>query len=127
MHLADCPVPPPFASLLSTEPSPLTSAVSLACLQRSQSDDAFHSFKYRLAVLYCEIANILAFPTLPEYTVVMRLDAELRGIEATAPAWLRWANVGTVGKGVEEEIKARMIPQQHQAALLLHKAVLGES
>ncbi|ORY28183.1 fungal-specific transcription factor domain-domain-containing protein [Naematelia encephala] len=118
MHLTDCS-PPPRKDLLPGQ-SP-----TLEAFPRSVTDDAFHSLKYQLATRFSKVADCLAAPELPSYDVVMRLDGELRSVEAGAPQWLKWREYEAMAEATDEETKMRRIPQQHQAALLLHKALLA--
>lgn len=117
MHLADCP--PPSFGLDSR--SPLNDAFA-----RSSDDNEFHSLKYTLTVQFSKVADVLAAPDLPSYDVVMKLDGELRAIEAAAPTWLRWREYDVITENLDPVSRARKASQQHQAALLIHKALLGE-
>lgn len=76
-------------------------------------------------MLFSKVADILAAPQLPSYDVVLQVDGELRAVEAGSPQWLRWRE--QFDDDIVEESRERQLPQQHQAALLIHKALLGWS
>ena len=94
-------------------------------LDHTNEDIQFHQIKYRLVAVFYKIADCLQARELPPYSVVLQIDRELRSVESSAPAWLRWKD------GPEVELPnggkvEKMIPQQHMIGLLLHKGLLGE-
>jgi len=48
----------------------------------------------------------------------------MRATEVEAPPWLRWKPVHLPEES--GQAKSRSVPQRHQAALLVHKGLLGE-
>jgi hypothetical protein len=80
--------------------------------------------KYRVALQFAKVTELLSAPTLPDYSKVLILDKELRLIEGDTPSWLHLPHAAVDS---EQESESRMTPQRHQAVLLIHKGLLGES
>ncbi|RXK39802.1 hypothetical protein M231_02995 [Tremella mesenterica] len=101
VHLSDCQPPsdPDLYPHSSHNSHPSPASLQSEPYPRSKWDDQFHQLKYRLVRRFVRIADCLASPELPRYDVVMQLDGELRGVEATAPSWLRWQTDGELSGG----------------------------
>lgn len=106
MQLSDCPMPP------------------MPPDGGAQPNDAiFHLYKYRLGQVFVPVANYLAMSKLPDYSTVLKMDSEIRKVEAVAPAWLKWQEFGTAGfAGLSE----KQIVQQHSATIFFHMGLLCE-
>lgn len=90
----------------------------------AQPNDAiFHLYKYRLGQVFVPVANYLALSKLPNYSTVLKMDSEIRKVEAVAPAWLKWQEFGTAGfAGLSD----KQIVQQHSATIFFHMGLLCE-
>ncbi|BEJ00626.1 hypothetical protein CcaverHIS631_0504830 [Cutaneotrichosporon cavernicola] len=86
-------------------------------------DSVFHVFKYRLGQAFVHIADYLANSELPDYSTVMRIDAELRRVEAGAPAWLKWSDFGEDGSE-SNKLNTKHFIQQHSATMFFNKGLL---
>lgn len=88
-------------------------------------DAVWHGYKYRLAHTFFLVADCLASAELPDYSVVMALDKELREVEQSAPSWLRWNEAALNDPSARSSHTPRQITQQHAAVLFCHKALLA--
>ncbi|POY70520.1 hypothetical protein BMF94_6434 [Rhodotorula taiwanensis] len=107
MHFVQCPMPNSASDAAS---SPVGSA------------GTFHWFKYRLALGFGKISDVLATPDLPDYAVVLQLDRELKASEASAPGWLRSAEFPPAQI---HDLPEKIVAQKHMLNLLLHKGLLA--
>ncbi|KAL1407402.1 hypothetical protein Q8F55_006834 [Vanrija albida] len=85
------------------------------------SEGVFHAFKYRLAQSFFRIADYLGSSELPDYSVVVTLDSELRRVEAQAPNWLKWSDFYDPAT---MKLSPTYITQQHSATMFYHKGLL---
>lgn len=85
-------------------------------------DSVFHVFKYRLGQAFIHVVDYLAATVLPEYSEVIKIDGEIRAVEAGAPAWLKWSDFGE-GRDVFNLGQKHMI-QQHSATMFFNKGLM---
>ena len=75
---------------------------------------------------FVKVLDCLGAPELPGYDVVLGLDGELKAVARDAPAWLRWDEYPPIRDVAMDDKHGAMVAQVHMAALMLHKALLGE-
>lgn len=86
-------------------------------------DSVFHVFKYNLAYQFMKVADYLASSELPDYSEIVKLDTDLRAVEAAAPAWIKWSDIGD---NAWTGLATRFVVQQHSATMFFNKGLLSE-
>lgn len=88
-------------------------------------DSVFHIFLYRLGQSFVYVVDYLAATILPDYSEVVKIDSEIRRVEAAAPVWLKWSDFGE-GNVDRFNLSQKHMIQQHSATMFFHKGLLSE-
>jgi hypothetical protein len=87
-------------------------------------DSVFHVFKYRLGQAFIHVVDYLSATVLPDYSEVVRIDSEIRRVEAGAPVWLKWSDFGETEQ--YPGLSQKHLIQQHSATMFFHKGLMSE-